>query len=60
LRRNIDKNSIEIDLSQNELKLAYTNVEFKKKLTSRTSASRGRRAWKGQGKWQREEEEGGR
>jgi len=39
---------IQLNLSQNALKLAYTNVEFKK-LTSRTSESRERRAWKGRG-----------
>jgi len=48
---------IQLNLSQNALKLAYTNVQFKK-LTSRTSASSERRAWKGQGEWQREEEGG--
>jgi len=36
-----------LNLSQNALKLVYTNVELKK-LTSRTTASRGRTAWKGQ------------
>jgi len=38
---------IQLNLSQNAQKLAYTNVELQK-LTSLTSASRGRRAWTGQ------------
>jgi len=46
-----------LNLSQNALKLAYTNVDFKK-TDIRTSASRGRRALIGQGKWQREKEGG--
>jgi len=50
---------IQLNLSQNALKLAYTNVEFKK-LTSRTSASRGRRAWKGQGEGRERRREAGR
>jgi len=50
---------IQLNLSQNALKLAYTNVELKK-LTSRASASSGRRAWKGQLGNGRERREAGR